>query len=170
MCDGGSFLLYVQPSCWRMFQKPFDVVIYFTKPGHQNCFLAAAVNRIKQIIANGMRPKGAAARLPGALPVRSPAPQSTQGPPVPTMSLDQPPPLMSLNTTPSTVSKLLFLLPCWITGQKSEPICLMLSWVGYYSSEFILGSFSCCCRRKCSLGWSTHLQPLMWKENCWDLL
>ena len=48
------------------------------------CDFAAAVNRIKQIIANGMRPKGA--RLPGALPMRPPGPQAPQGAPVPTVS------------------------------------------------------------------------------------
>ena len=61
------------------------------------CFISAAVNRIKQIIANGMRPKGP--RAPGVLPMRPPGPPVSMG----TISFDQPPPLMSLNTNPSPV-------------------------------------------------------------------
>ena len=98
---------------FKVFVVPVHVVLrttahlngYFNKHAW---YFVAAVSRIRQIITNGMRPKGA--RVPGALPLRPPGPQPPPGPQVPAVSFDQPPPLMSLNTAPSTVSPT-FIIP-----------------------------------------------------------
>ena len=67
-----------------------------------------AVTRIKEIISNGMKPKGGP-RFPGPPPPQQGGPPHPPGPGGPGMGaprgplLNQPPPLMSLNPQPAGV-------------------------------------------------------------------